>query len=424
MLKICNTTKVSVLAGVALGSLFSAQAISVAAAEEINIMLGGHPFKDSIQANIKEFTDATGIKVNFAIVGYDVLNERSVLEMTSGTGSFDVIADVIEWVPGYAASGFVNDIGELNTKYGEKIKFDSLIPAVRAAHQHDGKQFSMPINAGTRMLMYRKDLLDAAGLQPPKTWDELRAAAKALTTEGRYGMSMSAKTGPWNVLNWVPYLYAAGGDVWDKDQKITVNSEAGVAALELWVDLIRESKVTPQGVASYTIDQNQAGIADGSIAMATFESVAALALGNPEKNPHAVSMGFGRFPVKSADTPATATAVLGGWGLVIPKNTAHEKAAYEFLAWATSQENDLKLARAIGQGAYTASLEDPEVVKKFPALPQVLDVLRGGKLLFPVPEGAELSNILSVAISEAITGSKTAKQALDDAAAEMTKVMQ
>jgi multiple sugar transport system substrate-binding protein len=414
-----NFLNTRLLAGAAMLAL-----VAPASGEEINVMLGGHPFKDTIQANIKEFTDATGIKVNFTVVGYDVLSERSVLEMTSSTGSFDVIADVIEWVPGYAASGLVNDIGELNTKYGDKIKFDSLIPAVRTAHQFDGKQFSMPINAGSRMLMYRKDLLDAAGLAPPTTWDEMRAAAKALTTEGRYGMSMSAKTGPWNVLNWVPYLFAAGGDVWDKDHKITVNSEAGVAALEFWVDLILQSKVTPPGVASYTIDQNQAGIADGSIAMATFESVAALALGNPEKNPHAAAMGFGRFPLRSADKPATATAILGGWGLVIPKNTAHEKAAYEFLAWATNQENDLKLARAIGQGAYTASLEDAEVVKKFPALPQVLDILQGGVLLFPVPEGPELSNILSVAISEAITGSKTAKQALDDAAAEMTKVLQ
>lgn len=265
-----------------------------ASAQEINVMLGGHPFKDVIQANIQEFTDATGIKVNFTVVGYDVLSERSVLEMTASTGSFDVISDVIEWVPGYAASGFVHDIGALDAKYGGKINFAGMIQAARNAHQFDGKQYSMPINAGTRMFFYRKDLLDAAGLQPPETWDELRAAAKALTTEGRAGMSMSAASGAWNVLNWVPYLFAAGGDVWDADKKITVNSEAGVEALQLWVDMIRNDKVTPEGVASYTIDQNRAGMIDDRIAMASFESVAALGLGNPEVNPHAADMGYGR----------------------------------------------------------------------------------------------------------------------------------
>lgn len=109
---------------------------------------------------------------------------------------------------------------------------------------------------------------------------------------------------------------------------------------------------------------------------------------------------------------------------MIPKNTAHEKEAYEFLAWSTNETNDLRLAKGIGQGAYTASLQNPEVLAKFPALPQVLDVLDNAKLLFPIPEGNELSFVLSTAISEAVTGSKTARQALDDAAAEMTKIME
>ena len=417
------TIRNKVIAAFLAGAMTVAMPFSSALAEEINVLLGGHPFKDVIQGNIKEFTDATGIKVNFTVVGYAVLSERSVLEMSSSSNSFDVIADVIEWVPGYAASGFVHNIAELNAKYGSKIKFDGVIPAVLKAHQFDGKQYSMPINAGTRMFFYRKDLLDAAGLKPPKTWDELRAAAKALTVKGKQaGMSMSAKTGEYNVLNWVPYLFAAGGNVWDKDHNITVNSAAGIAALQLWVDLINDQS-TPAGVASYTVDENRAGIVDGSIAMASFESVAALGLGNPKINPHAANMGYGRFPLRSKDTKATATAILGGWGLVIPKNTKKEKAAYEFLAWATSKTSDLRLAKSIGQGAYTASLQDPEVVAKFPALPAVLDVLNNAILLFPVPEGNELNNILSVAISEAITGSKSPKKALDDAAAKMTKVM-
>ncbi len=406
------------------GAMAAALPFATASAQEINVMLGGHPFKDVIQENIQEFTDASGIKVNFTVVGYDVLSERSVLEMTASTGSFDVIADVIEWVPGYAASGLVHDIGELDAKYGGKINFDGMIQAALNAHKFDGKQFSMPINAGTRMFFYRQDLLDAAGLEPPETWEELRAAANALNSADQAGMSMSAASGAWNVLNWVPYLFAAGGDVWDEDKKITVNSDEGVAALEFWVDLILNDKVTPEGVASYNIDQNRAGMIDGRIAMATFESVAALALGNPDVNPHAANMGYCRFPLRSKDTPATATAILGGWGLVIPRNTANEEAAYEFLAWATNETNDLRLAKHVGQGAYTASLQDPEVVEKFPALPQVLDVLNNAKLLFPIPEGNELSFALSTAISEAVTGSKTAREALDDAAAEMMKIME
>ena len=420
-----NFTKISLSGKIVASALMAALLpMSDANAEEINVMLGGHPFKDVIQGNIDEFTEASGIKVNFTVVGYDVLSERSVLEMTASSGSFDVIADVIEWVPGYAASGFVHDIGELDSKYGGKINFDGMVQAALNAHKFDGKQFSMPINAGTRMFFYRKDLLDEGGLAPPETWDELRAAANALNTDEQAGMSMSAASGAWNVLNWVPYLFAAGGDVWDADKRITINSDEGVAALEFWVDLILNDKVTPDGVASYTIDQNRAGMIDGRIAMATFESVAALGLGNPDVNPHAANMGYGRFPLRSKETTATATAILGGWGLVIPRNTSNEEAAYEFLAWATNETNDLRLAKNVGQGAYTASLQDPEVVAKFPALPDVLDVLNNAKLLFPIPEGNELSFVLSIAISEAITGSKSAKDALDDAAAEMTKIME
>jgi len=94
-------------------------------------------------------------------------------------------------------------------------------------------------------------------VQPPRTWDEFRAAAKALTDGDRYGFVM-----PWGdqasrALNvgFFPYLWQAGGEIMSEDGKsVAFNSEAGVKALTFINEMKNVDRSMPDSVTSMNHD--------------------------------------------------------------------------------------------------------------------------------------------------------------------------
>ena len=72
----------------------------------------------------------------------------------------------------------------------------------------DGKQYYLPLQYVVIYLYYRTDMFKVAGIEPPKTFDEFRAAAKAVTKDGVFGFGMRGGAGGYD--NWGPFVLGAG----------------------------------------------------------------------------------------------------------------------------------------------------------------------------------------------------------------------
>jgi hypothetical protein len=109
---------------------------------------------------------------------------------------------------------------------------------------------------------YRKDLFDAAGLKPPATMDEWIAAARTLTKPDRkqYGTAMTLKAGDGFQNDFTYYLRTYGGDWYDKDWKVTMDSEAGVKALTTMKELM---KYVPPNVLAFHNDETTVAMQQG-----------------------------------------------------------------------------------------------------------------------------------------------------------------
>ncbi len=84
-----------------------------------------------------------------------------------------------------AAKGAVYPVEQLMADAGEPFDKSDYLPAVISYYQTpEGELLSMPFNSSTPVLWYNADALEAAGVQPPKTWDEVKSAAKALVDNG------------------------------------------------------------------------------------------------------------------------------------------------------------------------------------------------------------------------------------------------
>src|SRR5207342_72229 len=112
-------------------------------------------------------------------------------------------------------------------------------PGERAVATVDGKVIGMPALVDNLAIVYNKALFDKAGIAPPSaswTWDDFRAAAKALTDPAakQTGWSYAADASEDTVWRWEAMLWAAGGQILNSDNtKAAFDSPEGLRAMTL-----------------------------------------------------------------------------------------------------------------------------------------------------------------------------------------------
>jgi len=153
-----------------------------------------------------------------------------------------------------AASGALSDLAD----YG--LDADDDVPGVKGANTYEGTLYGLQPNTNSIALYYNKKLLADAGVQPPKTWDELKTAAKTLTKGSTYGFAMSninTYEGTWQFL---PFFWSNGGDEQD------IATPEAAQALQLVKDLQDDGSLSKSSINWAQADVNNQFIA-GKAAM-------------------------------------------------------------------------------------------------------------------------------------------------------------
>ena len=216
-----------------------------------------------------------------------------------------------------------------------KISTENYPQGILSAGTYKDKVYGLAPTVNTIALFYNKDLLTTAGVTPPKTWDELKAAAAKLTSGGQYGLAFDANAtyeGTWQFL---PFMWSNGGD--EKNIATTETTEA----LQLWTDLVKSGSVS-----SSALNWTQADVKDQFVA-----GKAAMMVNGPWQIPtldkeSALHYGVVNIPVK--DSSKTAVGPLGGEVWTVPQtgNKAKQAKAAEIVACMNSDVNQLAMAKA------------------------------------------------------------------------------
>lgn len=219
--------------------------------------------------------------------------------------------------------------------------WDDILPNFREAGSWDGTPYAVFMNTDLRVLVWNKELFEAAGLDPevgPSDWDELLEFAEALNNPpGVYGMMVPGGSSEHTPNRWYSFLWGAGGSIVDGGEAAFAG-EAGVEAASFYERLI-ESGVTPQDVLSASADDNDRGVANGAYAMGVVGSwFYNYAREAGMDTPAAFNEAFGVSPIPGPDggqSPASA----GGWTVAVPAGSEHKDLAWEFISIAMNQEN-------------------------------------------------------------------------------------
>lgn len=309
---------------------------------------------------------------------------------------------------------------------GYAAKLDDLVPAALRSDffpgtleplTKDGSLYGVPQDVATLSLYYRTDLLEAAGFSSaPTTWDELTAAAKAMTKGDVYGIGLF---GGWGAFEFYPWFWQAGGEMFrDEGGKLVpaFNSPEGVAALQFWVDLASKDKVMPPGMATAGEDEVKAPFIAGKLSMFTSGpwSVGSL---------KAVPEIEGKWAIAPLPKGKVEASVLGGMDVIVLEQSQHKAEAAKFLEYWLSMDVQKDWATTLGFIPVRKSLYDDPAFKSDPTIAIFSQQLAVSRSRPTIAQAGEIDDLFGKAVSAALSGAQTPQEALDEAAAAATQIL-
>jgi len=280
-----------------------------------------------------DFTKANpDIKLNWVTLEENVLRQKVTTDIATKGGQFDVLTIGTYEVPIWGKKGWLVPLDKLGADYDE----NDLLPAIRSGLTVDGKLYAAPFYGESSFVMYRKDLMDKAGLKMPDapTWTFIREAADKMTDKaaGVYGACLRGKAGWGENMAFLTATSNSFGARWF-DEKWTpqFNTPEWKATLDYYLGLLKADG--PPGAASNGFNENLALFNAGKCGMWIDATVAASFVTGKDSTV-ADKVGFALAPDNGLGKRGNW---LWAWSLAIPAGSAKIDAAEKFVSWATSK---------------------------------------------------------------------------------------
>jgi multiple sugar transport system substrate-binding protein len=356
-----------------------------------------------------------GIKVNLTFVAYEALHDKIVAAAPAGT--YDtVLVDVI-WPAEFASKKMIVDITD---RFPESERSRIFAGALKTT-EYDGRYYGVPWILDTKYFFYNKKMLGEAGVSPPDTWDGVVEAAQALKSKGvvEYPLIWSWAQAEALICDYATLLGAYGGKFFNESGEPAFNSGGGLEALEFMRMTLDEKLSNPASTESLEEDVRRI-ISQGEAAMALNWTYMFALANDPNESQVAGQIDIAHTP----KGPAGAPGVNGSMGIAISNGSQNQDAAWKYIQFMTSQKIQNQYAK-LSLPIWKSSYDQEEVVQ---ALPQVVPVAKeqlNDMILRPVVTNYnDVSHTLQVEIQQALTGEKSPKQALDDAANSVAETQQ
>ena len=287
---------------------------------------------DQYMKNVEAFTKKTGIEVRVDNESWEDVRPKAAVAANTGAGP-DIILSTNDDANLYPEK--LLDVTDLCTYLGKK--YGGWYPVCEQYLRPDGKKWlGVPLGAAGSMMVYRESMLKAAGYDAfPKTTDEFLKMMQALKAKGTPGgFALGHATGDANTwCYWL--LWAFGGKMADKSNKVVINSPETIKALEYSKELY--GTFIP-GTLTWLDPYNNKVFLDGQISV-TNNGIsiyyATKTSKDPKLNEMAKDIQHALYP---AGPQGKGAAFQLFFNQMIFKYTKYPKAAKEFLRFMMEQE--------------------------------------------------------------------------------------
>ena len=332
---------------IALGCSFGALSATMAFAGELTIATVNNGHMIEMQKLTPEFEKAhPGITLKWVTLEEGVLRQRVTTDISTKGGQFDVMTIGMYEAPIWGARGWLEKLD-----FGADYDVNDILPAMRGGLSHEGNLYAAPFYGESSMIMYRKDLLDAAGMSMPDnpSWGHVADAAAAMTDKanGVYGICLRGKPGWGDNAAFITTMANSFGAQWfNMDWTPALDSPAWNHAVNFYVDLL--TNYGPPGSTGNSFNEILALMNEGKCGMWIDATIAASFVTDPKQSQVADKMAFAQSPIAVTKRGANW---LWAWALAVPAGTKQAGDAKKFIEWATSKSYIELVASKNGWGA-------------------------------------------------------------------------
>lgn len=345
--------------------------------------------------------------------------------------------DLMWWAPAFtgrmAKTGKIVKIGDLIARDPDFDATD-IYQGLWDVSRYQGEIWTVPFDANNLALYYNKDHFAAAGINPDElnTWSDLLRAAEKLTTDNRYGFQIPMGNNEWTVWVWQTFLWQADGEFLTKENNWPApafDSAAGQAALNYWMDFVHKYHAAnfSEPDAGYKTDDFVAErismMINGPWNYGALKQAAA-----------ETGLNYGALFLPSAgpdyapqDSGRRATNIGGENLFVFKSNPAREQAAWEFAKFVMSPAFQVDWALRTGYLPVCRSAQQSPQYQQFlaenPFIKVFADQMQYGHARPSIPQYRKISRLLGKQIERALYRKKSAADALNDAAASSTRIL-
>ncbi len=403
------------------------------AGKTVTINIPAHPHYDAMVKLLPEFTKETGIKVEVDKLAIGRLKEKQLLEMAKPQGDYDLACYIVMWKGEYVAKNLIQplepffanpaladpayDMKDIIPIYLENL---GLVGGPKGYLAGPGaKLYGLPYGAETSVLAYRRDVFAKLDLKVPETYDDFSKALRVLKDKSGIGaLTSRGQAGHQCVHAWLLHLNPLGGGVFDANWKPRFNDKMGVTALKFLQEVVATG---PAGIPGYGQGESNTAFLQGQAAMYLDSTSLAGVVNDPARSKVVGNVSWALHPagVKRASQS-------GGLGLTIPKNAKNPDAAFLLMQWLTSKAQDKAVTRLGGAPMRNSTMADAELVRQYPEFIVFKEALKYSNPDWrPIIAVWDKINVqaLGVGISEALTGKKSAEDALNGMVPQVTQIM-
>lgn len=334
--------------------------------------------------------------------------------MSAKDASLDVlILDVIRPAQ-FAAAGWTSPF--------EGKDMSVYLPAYAEANTVDGKVVALPAFADSMFLYYRKDLLEKYGIQPPKTWDELKAAVKKINggenNPDLQGLSFQGKAIEGAVCTFLLPYWSQGKNLVDNG-KLTFDKTAAVNSLKLWKSFVDEG-VSKKNIAEVATDDTRKEFQAGNVVFAVNWSYA-WAQSQGKDSAVVGKVGVTRLPAVVGGEQATC---LGGWEWGVSAYSKNQDAAKKLVSFLSSQEASKHMAvNGSLLPTYSPLYQDAEVLKAAPWFADAKQVVETAKPRPVTPRYNEVSEVIRTTVNAVLAGVTTPEDGAAQIEARLKRIL-
>lgn len=393
-------------------------------------------FETAIAKIWDSFCKETGCKLQLEAVPLDLhpLYDTILKDKGLAQGKWDVTLINTDWIAEAYASNSVVDLTSFIQNNPPEDFPNGWSRSLLYKQEFEGKTIALPFHDGPECLIYRKDLFESEKeqkafqqkfnkpLEIPKTWDDLMEVAEFFTRpeENLYGTTFAAYPDGHNtVFDFCLQLWTRGGELFDADKKVKLNSDAAIEGMKFYRKALQNSNAIHPSSRDFDSVKSGLAFADGQLAMMVnwfgFASMCEVLETSKVK---------GKVDVTNvpAGPNGEGISLNAYWMYVIGAGSKNKEIAYDFIKYAVNAKNDKLLTLEGAIGCRKSTWVDAEVNSIVPYYHKLEELHQKTRSLPRKSNWAEIADVIDQLVLQVINSSEEIKTILNLAQKEIDKI--